>query len=111
MRIEDELIKYHIQNKATIPLTVELIKFLKEFNIPLLVILNKIDKVSIFDRKRIIPSMINTIENYNIHLTQIGDEKSEDPNSVPFLEFSALKKMNLAILKRVINEHLQFVRR
>ena len=111
LRIEDELIKYHIQNKATIPLTVELIKFLKEFNIPLLVILNKIDKVSIFDRKRIIPSMISTIENYSIHLTQVGDEKSEDPNSVPFLEFSALKKMNLAILKRVINEHLRFVRK
>lgn len=111
MRIEDELIKYHIQNTTTIPLTIELIKFLKEFDIPLLVILNKIDKVSIFDRKRIIPSMISTIDNYDIHLTQVGDEKSEGTNSVPFLEFSAVKKMNLNILKRVINKHLQFVKK
>ncbi|GAJ16383.1 unnamed protein product, partial [marine sediment metagenome] len=38
LRIEDELKKYHFQSQITIPLTFELIKFLKEFDIPLLVI-------------------------------------------------------------------------
>ncbi|MBY9009897.1 MAG: 50S ribosome-binding GTPase [Candidatus Lokiarchaeota archaeon] len=109
-RIEDELIKYHIQNKTTIPLTVELIQFLKEFGVPLLVILNKIDKVSVFDRKRIIPSMIDTVNDYGIHLTQVDGEKNIDQSSVSFLEFSAHKKINLDILKRIINEHLQFGR-
>ena len=107
-RIEDELIKYHIQNTTTIPLTIELIRFLKEFGMPLLVILNKIDKVSVFDRKRIISSMVKTIIEYGIHLYQVNDEKNEDPRSIPFLEFSALKKNNLDILKRKINEHLHF---
>ena len=110
LRIEDELDKYHIQNTTTIPLIVEMIRFLKEFGIPLLVIINKVDKVSIFDRKRIIPLMTHILEDYGIHLFQINDQKSEDPNSVPFLQFSALKKMNLDILKRIINKHLRAVR-
>ena len=38
LRIEDEITKYFIQNKETIPLSFELIKFLKEFKIPLLVL-------------------------------------------------------------------------
>ncbi|HUW90602.1 MAG TPA: GTPase [Candidatus Nanopelagicaceae bacterium] len=109
-RIEDELIKYHIQNTTTIPLTIELIQFLREFGLPLLVILNKIDKVSIFDRKRIISSMIKTSYDYGIHLNQVDEEKNEDQSVVPFLEFSALKKINLDVLKRKINEHLQFGR-
>lgn len=109
-RIEDELIKYHIKNSTTIPLTIELIQFLKEFGVPLLIILNKIDKVSVFDRKRIISSMINALNDYGIHLNIVNDEINEDPNSISFLEFSALKKFNLDILKRRINKQLQFRR-
>ena len=37
-------------------------------------------------------------------------EINEDPNSISFLEFSALKKINLDILKRRINKQLQFRR-
>ena len=48
LRIEDEIKKYHIQNRRTIPLSFELIQFLSEFKIPLLILFNKIDKVSNF---------------------------------------------------------------
>ena len=52
LRIEDEIQKYFIQNRRTIPLSFELIQFLSEFKIPLLVIFNKIDKISNLDKKK-----------------------------------------------------------
>ncbi len=51
LRIEDEIDKYFTQNKETIPLSFELINFLREFNIPILIIFNKIDKLSQFEKK------------------------------------------------------------
>ena len=107
LRIEDELKKYFIENNTAIPLTFELIKFLKEFEIPLLVILNKIDKISVFDKKRIISLLINSAKVYGLNLVQIIDEKVKDYNEIPYLEFSAIKKTNFDKLKRIINTFLQ----
>ncbi|TKJ27099.1 MAG: hypothetical protein CEE42_03285 [Promethearchaeota archaeon Loki_b31] len=107
LRIEDELKKYHFQSQVTIPLTFELIKFLKEFDIPLLVILNKIDKISVFDKKRIISLLINTAKDYGLNLINVNERIDNDRSKTPYLEFSALKKTNLAKLKRTINTHLK----
>ncbi len=107
LRIEDELKKYHFQSQITIPLTFELIKFLKEFDIPLLVILNKIDKISVFDKKRIISLFINTAKEYGLNLIHVNEKISNDRSKTPYLEFSALKKTNLDKLKRTINTHLE----
>ena len=68
LRIEDELEKYHLENLKTIPLTFELIQFLKEFEIPLLLVINKIDKVSTFDKTRIISVLKKVGEEYNLNL-------------------------------------------
>jgi len=107
LRIEDELEKYHFQSQITIPITFELIKFLEEFNIPLLVVLNKIDKVSIFDKKRIISLFLNTAKDYGLNLIHINEKSDDKRSKTPYLEFSALKKTNLDKLKRTINTHLK----
>ncbi len=107
LRIEDELKKYHFQSQITIPLTFELIKFLKEFDIPLLVILNKIDKISVFDKKRIISLFIDIAKDYGLNLININEKIDNERSKTPYLEFSALKKTNLAKLKRTINAHLK----
>ena len=107
LRIEDELKKYFMENDTAIPLSFELIKFLKEFEIPLLVILNKIDKISIFDKKKIISLLINSAKAYELNLVQITDEEVKGYNEIPYLEFSAIKKTNLDKLKRIINTFLQ----
>jgi len=107
LRIEDELKKYFIENETAIPLTFELIKFLNEFKIPLLVILNKIDKISVFDKKRIFSLLINSAKAYNLNLVRITDEVGKNNNEIPYLEFSALKKTNLDKLKRIINASLR----
>ncbi len=107
LRIEDELKKYSIENETAIPLTFELIKFLNEFKIPLLVILNKIDKISVFDKKRIFSLLINSAKAYDLNLVHITDEVGKSNNEIPYLEFSALKKTNLDKLKRIINASLR----
>ncbi len=107
LRIEDELKKYFMENDTAIPLSFELIKFLKEFEIPLLVILNKIDKISVFDKKRIFSLLINSAKAYDLNLVQITGEVGKSDNEIPYLEFSALKKTNLDKLKRIINASLQ----
>jgi len=107
LRIEDELKKYHFQSQITIPLTFELIKFLKEFDIPLLVILNKIDKISVFDKKRIIFLFINSAKDYGLNLINVNEKIDNDRSKTLYLEFSALKKTNLDKLKRTINTHLK----
>ncbi len=106
LRIEDELKKYHFQSQITIPLTFELIKFLKEFDIPLLVVLNKIDKISVFDKKRIISLFINSAKDYGLNLIHVNEKIDNDRSKISYLEFSALKKTNLDKLKRTINTHL-----
>jgi GTP-binding protein EngB required for normal cell division len=107
LRIEDELKKYHFQSQITIPLTFELIKFLKEFDIPLLVVLNKIDKISVFDKKRIISLFINSAKDYDLNLIHVNEKIDNDRSKISYLEFSALKKTNLDKLKRTINTHLK----
>jgi len=106
LRIEDELKKYFMENDTAIPLTFELIKFLKEFEMPLLVILNKIDKISIFDKKRIISLLINSAKAYGLNLVQVTTQEVKNYNEIPYLEFSAIKKTNLDKLKRIINTFL-----
>jgi len=107
LRIEDELEKYHFQSQITIPLTFELIKFLKEFDIPLLVVLNKIDKISVFDKKRIISLFVKSAKDYGLNLIHVNEKIDNDRSKTPYLVFSALKKTNLDKLKRTINIHLK----
>jgi len=107
LRIEDELKKYFLENETAIPLTFELIRFLKEFEIPLLVVLNKIDKISVFDKKRIMSLLINSAKTYGLNLIHVNEQSDNDRSKTPYIEFSALKKTNLDKLKRTINKYLK----
>lgn len=100
LRIEDEIDKFFVQNKTTIPLSFELIKFLKEFNIPLLIIINKIDKLSQFDKKKAINTFVDTAKELGLNLIPLNNQNSSD--TIPYLEFSALKRINLEKLKKKI---------
>jgi GTP-binding protein EngB required for normal cell division len=107
LRIEDEIIKYSIQNQTTIPLSFELIQFLSEFNIPLIVILNKIDKITNIDKERLIPLLIDSAKGDGINLVHIDKFNRENKNEIPFLEFSAVKKINLGKLKQMIEYYFR----
>lgn len=72
LRIKDEITKYFIENKETIPLSFELIKFLKEYNIPFLIIFNKIDKISSLDIKKNVEFFIDSAKEYGVNLNSLG---------------------------------------
>ena len=102
LRIEDELNKYFIQNKETIPLSFELITLINELRIPSLVLFNKIDKVSKYDMKKNIAFFLKHAKDFGLNLTHLDDYESKDGLSIPYLEFSALKKINLNKLLKFI---------
>jgi len=106
LRIEDEINKYYIQNKETIPLNFELIKFLDEFKIPFLVIINKVDKLSNFDVKKSINIFLSSAKDYGLNLIHLNDFNNENLQFIPYLEFSALKKINVGKLKGIIHKYL-----
>jgi len=107
LRIEDEINKYFIKNKRTIPLSFELIQFLNEFKIPILIILNKIDKVSNFDKNKIINLLLRAAKEYNLNLVHLNNYDYKTSSEIPYLEFSALKKINLKELKLAIQNFLK----
>ena len=102
LRVEDELNKYFIQNKQTIPLSFELIKFIGEFGIPSLVIFNKIDKMSKFDVNTRINSFLEHAKKFGLNLIHLDEFDSKNEFMIPYLEFSALKKTNLDKLLKFI---------
>lgn len=107
LRIEDEINKYFIKNNRTIPLSFELIQFLNEFKIPILIILNKIDKVSNFDKNKIINLLLRAAKEYNLNLVHLNNFDYKTSSEIPYLEFSALKKINLKELKLAIQKFLK----
>jgi len=106
LRIDDEIQKYFIQNRETIPLSFELINFLRESNIPIIAIINKIDKVSIFDKKRSIELFIKSAKEYGLNMVHLDNYQFKSETEIPYLEFSALKKINIRKLKQIIQGYL-----
>ena len=89
-----------------IPLNFELIQFLNEFNIPLLIILNKIDKFSIYDKDRVINLFLTAAEEFGINMVNLREFTVKNDSRIPYLEFSALKKTHIKELKKVIQKFL-----
>ena len=104
LRIKDEINKYFVQNKDTIPLSFELIKFLNEFEIPMLIVFNKIDKLSKFDIKKAIELFVDSAREFGLSLVPIDQQKSG--SKITYLECSALKKINIEKLKKRIQCYL-----
>ena len=106
LRIEDEINKYFVLDNKTIPLSFELIQFLNEFKVPFLIIIKKVDKFSTFYKKRIIQLFINSAKEYGLNLVHLNSYKNKNNFEIPYLEFSALKKINLKELKQAIQKYL-----
>ncbi len=106
LRIEDEIQKYYIDNQTTIPLSFELINFLRELSLPILIVINKIDKVSNLDKKKSILLFLETSRDYNIPLSEFKNITDLSINFINYIEFSALKKTNLHDLKKIIKYFL-----
>lgn len=106
LRIEDELEKYFFQNKKTIPLSFELLSFLREFNIPLLIVINKIDKISNMDKVKIINLFVESAKEYRLNVVHLDKHELYNDEEIPYLDFSALKKTNLEKLKKIIQQLL-----
>jgi GTP-binding protein EngB required for normal cell division len=107
LRIEDELGKYFYEKQQTIPLSFELITFLLEFSIPLLILINKIDKVSTFDEKRITNLFIDTAGRYGLNVVPLEEFNYDYQVQLPYLKFSGLKKTNLGSLNKTIDFFLR----
>lgn len=107
LRIEDEIEKYFINDRKAIPLSFELIQFLDEFEIPILIVINKIDKVSTFDKSKIINLFLESTKEYSLNLVHLNDYNFNSESEIPYLEFSALKKINLQDLKLTIQKYLK----
>ncbi len=107
LRIEDEIDKYFIMDKKTLPLSFELIQFINEFKIHLLVIINKIDKFSTFDKNRVIKLFIKSAKEFGLNLIHLSSYNHKNDFEIPYLEFSALKKTNLKELKKIIQRYLE----
>jgi len=103
LRIEDELKKYFYEKKKTIPLSFEMITFLLEFAIPILILINKIDKISSFDQRRIINFFIDSASRYGLNIVTLDQFNYDYRGQLPYLKFSGLKKTNLGKLKKTIN--------
>ncbi len=110
LRIEDELEKYFFQNKKTIPLSFELLSFLREFNIPLLIVINKIDKISNMDKVKIINLFVESAKQYRLNVVHLDKHELYNDEEIPYLDFSALKKTNLEKLKKIIQQLLNQIR-
>ena len=106
LRIEDEIQKYYIDNQATIPLSFELFNLFREFDVPMVIVINKIDKLSQFDKEHKLSFFTNTAREYNIPLTKFDDLKNLRREDITYLEFSALKKTNLHELKKIVKHFL-----
>ena len=106
LRIEDEIQKYYIDNQTTIPLSFELINFLRELSLPILIVINKIDKVSNLDKKKSILLFVETSRDYNIPLSEFKNITDLSNNFINYIEFSALKKTNLHDLTKIIKYFL-----
>ncbi len=111
LRIEDEINKYFIQNRESIPLSFELINFLKEYSIPLLILINKIDKVSHIDKRSIINLFLESAKEYGLSFIHLDNFKYGKEAEIPFLEFSALKKTNLEKLRKIIHKYQKDIKK
>ena len=107
LRITDEIDKFFIKNKKTIPLSFELVDFLREYYIPIIVIINKIDKVSNVDRIKIISLFVESAKKYGLNVVHLEKYKLENKEQIPYLEFSTLKKINIDKLKKTIQIFLK----
>ena len=106
---EVDVVLYLVDDRADFgPGDEYMINLLKEVKTPKFLIINKIDKVSNRDKERIISSFIEGAQQFGIELINLDKYHQEkNRNKLPYLEFSALKKLNLGKLNHFIYQSLK----
>ncbi len=107
LRIRDELEKWFYKNEKTVPLTIEFITLFKEFNIPVIVILNKIDKLSKYDQKNALDLFFDVAKKFGLKPVKYEDFFNFDEKNLPVLLTSALKRNGIEEMKEIIEKQLE----
>ncbi len=102
LRIRDELEKWFYKSDTSIPLTFELITLFKEFNVPIVLILNKIDKLNTIDRKNTEEFFIEAAKKFGIKPVRYEEFKGFTREQFPVLLTSASKKINVEEMKQIV---------
>ena len=100
-RLDDELEKYYFQNPDTIPLTIELLQFMQQHQIPCSLVLNKVDKLNKYQIKAVKEKLDLVLKDFKITM-----DSNEHPNSeqAKIFTISAKKQENVLDLKQYIQD-------
>lgn len=106
-RLEDELDKWYFQNQETIPLTLELIQFIKQQQIPSVLVLNKIDKMNKFTLNQTREKLHTALSELNLLPNSEIKVESESNNEnlaglVEIIETSTKDQHGIKELKQII---------
>jgi len=107
LRIRDELEKWFYKSEETIPLTFEFINLFKEFNTPVLVVLNKIDKLNLIDRKKIETFFFDSATKFGLKPVKFNEFKGFDGVVFPVLMTSAFKRIGIKELKEIVESQFK----
>ncbi|WP_457559260.1 GTPase [Candidatus Harpocratesius sp.] len=99
-RLESELEKWFFQNQETIPLSIELVKFMLNLNIPCLLVLNKVDKLNSY-KLAIVKEKLNTV--LNEFSIKVNNDISSSQGLIGIIETSTKNKTGIKALKQIIN--------
>lgn len=103
-RLDEELEKWYFQNPDTIPLTLELIQFIRNQDIPCVLVLNKIDKLNSFQIKQVKNKLKQVMDDFEL---PYANEITEDEKVLHILETSAKKNIGIKELKQFIHRKAQ----
>lgn len=97
-RLQDELKKWYYQNEKTIPLSIEFIQYFIENEIPCAILLNKSDKLNIYQRKEVKQTFLNVLSDFNLDLEQLKASNK----IIDIIECSTKSKQGIKEIKNLI---------
>jgi len=98
-RIEAELEKWYFQNKDTNTLSIEFIQFVLEQNIPVILVLKKIDKINHYQQQSNQKKLDQVLKDFNIALSGPDSDKG----LLMIIETSTTDQTGIKTLKGVVN--------
>jgi len=102
-RLEDELEKYYFKRRDTIPLTIEFLLFILEQKVPCVLVLNKMDKLNIYDKKRVMKKLKRVLRAFSISIR--GNDA--DYGLLSIVQTSMKTKEGLSELKKIIQNRVR----
>ncbi|MHA1794574.1 MAG: GTPase [Promethearchaeota archaeon] len=102
-RLGPELEKWYFKNQSTIPLTLELVQFMKERKIPSVLVLNKVDKMNSFRLQQTKEKLFTALNELNLMPKSPSEVFNEDSEGlIDIIETSAKNQQGIKELKQLI---------